>query len=583
MLMVRKESSGRRNRMKKTVALSGFIVCVMFILVACGTKDGEQSIGDKDINYASGDVADADFENGFSEYWTVTGTEGTVVIDNECAYSGTNSMKVGLSGEYNTDVVQYVSGLKPGYYFLEVDTLNEGNQEYCYIYGKGTGQGECMTSAPRTIRDGEWIKVTVRGIKVEEDGVLEIGVRTKGNGQYINLDDFKLNYETNQDKQYEALNGGCIGWLDWVEDLGGKYYYSDGTEGDALQILADSGFNFARLELYNNPGDYVNEWGEVFPKGYKDPDGIFDLAVRAKDKGMKIQLSFMYSDYWGNDAIPSDWMAKIEGVEDEKEVINILTDCIYEFTKDYMQRLADADIYPEYVSLGNEMNGGILTPYSCTYGTEQQMDAFCKFMDAGYRAVKEVSPESQIVLHISCNADDMFWDSGVGTGRWFFDLCEENNVSYDVIGTSFYPFWAQTDSEFALKKGLEVADFKNWCDMMVDTYDKDVLLMETGINWGKPGQLANNGAYENIYYYTPEGQRDYMYELLNAVKSVKDGRCVGVLYWDPVLVKQDGVGYALDAETGNPKINCVETTTFFNYKHIALPVLNTYKYNMTSD
>ncbi len=568
--------------MIKPLRFLGLGLCITLLFIACGKKQ-EQKPVENTIKYASGGITDAGFENGFGDYWQNSGTKESVKIDETISYSGDKSVKLGLDNEYEGTTVQYINGLAPGYYYLEANTLNEGNQEYCYIYGAGTSQDKCMTAVPRTIREGEWIKVTVRGIKVEDDGILEIGICTKGNGQYLNVDDFVLKYENNQESQYEMLNGGCIGWLDWIEDLGGKYYYSDGTEGDALQIMAESGFNFVRLELYNNPGDYVNEWGEKFPEGYKDPDGIFDLAVRAKNKDMKIQLSFMYSDYWGNEAIPSDWMAAIEGVTDSEERTQILTECLYEFTKSYMERLAAADIYPEYVSLGNEMNGGILTPYGSTYDSEEQLKAFCSFMDAGYRAVKEVSPDSQIVLHIACNADDMFWSSNVGTGRWFFDLCEENNISYDVIGTSFYPFWAQTDSEYALKKGLEVSDFKAWCEMMLEHYDKDILLMETGINWGKPGQLSNNGAYENIYYYTPEGQRDYMYELFNAVKSVTDGRCVGVLYWDPVLVKQEGAGYALDAATGNPKYNCVETTTFFNYSHKALPVLNTYKYNMISD
>ena len=103
--------------------------------------------------------------------------------------------------------------------------------------------------------------------------------------------------------------------------------------------------------------------------------------------------------------------------------------------------------------------------------------------------------------------------------------------------------------------------------------------MESGYNWGKPGQLSNNGAYSDIYPSTPEGQRDFMFELINAIKCVKDGRCVGDLYWDPILVRQSGIGYAIDATTGIAKPNCVETTTFFDYDHIELPVFDAYKYN----
>ena len=549
------------------IALSGVIVLLV-------TRDKASTVT---INYSNARIFSADFEEGLGEYWVSETAKDTVYIDTEFAYAGSQSLKIGADEEYCANVVQNINNLTPGYYYMEAWVLNDGGQDYCYLYGKGSAQGECMTAAPKSKDDDTWIKVTVRGIKVEADGVLQIGVKSKGKGQYVFVDSFQVSYEQNQKKQYESLYGGAISWLDWVEDKGGKYYYADGTEGDALQIMAESGCNFVRLELYNNPGEYVNEYGDTFPKGYKDADAIFDLAVRAHNKGMKIQLSFMYGDYWGNDTIPVDWLEKIEGISDQDEITRILTECVYDYTKSFMQRLADVGIYPEYVSLGNEMSGGILLPYGNSY---DNTESFKALMDAGYRAVKEVSKNSKIVLHIACNGDDLFWESKVGTGMWFFELCEKNGIKYDVIGTSYYPYWGQTDDIYAVKKNINADDMVEWCNMIIDRFDKDILIMESGINWGKPGQLSNNGAYEGIYAYTPEGQKNFMYELINALKSVKDGRCVGDLYWDPILVRQEGIGWAVKADGSGSRENCVETTTFFDYEHIALPVLNAYKYNI---
>ena len=549
------------------------IAFIFLLLAALMLSASCTSYGDNTA-YASGKVGNSGFEDGDS-LWSIS---GAAALDDSCSHEEKQSLCIGSDDEYEAEAVQHINGLEPGYYYLEAYTLNEGNQEYCYIYANGSGQGKCMTAVPRS-NDGSWVKVTVRGITVADDGIMEIGICSKGEGQYIHLDTFSIHYESDQTNQYENLFGGAVSWLDWVEDLGGRYYYSDGTEADALQIMAEYGCNIVRLELYNNPGDYVNDSGDTFPAGYKDADAIFDLAVRAHNKGMKIQLSFMYSDYWGNEIVPSDWQEKIEGIDDPDRITGILTDCLYDYTKGFMQRLADVGIYPEYVSLGNEMQGGILMPYSCTYGTQEQLDAFCSFMDAGYRAVKEVSADSRVVLHLSCNADDMFWESRSGTGVWFFGLCETNNIAYDVIGISYYPFWAQTDDRNAVKNALDAGDLLEWCNMMVNRFDKDILIMESGINWGRPGQLANNGAYTGIYTCTKEDQRNFMYELINAIKSVKDGRCVGDLYWDPVLVQQPGIGYAVNAESGSPRPNVVETTTFFGYDHKALPVLDAYRYN----
>ncbi len=537
-----------------------------------------------DMITSHGGIGNSGFEDSSSTCWTWNDySEIAVRYTDEFCYEGNCALETGADSVYEVRVRQYVSGMAPGYYYAEVYALNEGGQDFCYVYGRGSNQGECMTAVPRTIREGEWTKVTVRGIEVGEDGFVELGIHAAGDGEYAYFDCAALYPEADQSRQYESLFGGAISWLDWVEDLGGKYYREDGTEADALQIMAENGCNFVRLELYNNPGDYINNSGDAFPAGYKDADAIFDLAVRAHAKGMKIQLSFMYADYWGNEAIPSDWLARIRGISDNEEIAQILSDCLYEYTKDFMQRLADAGIYPEYVSIGNEMNGGILLPYGCTYTTQTALDSFCSFMDAGYRAIKEVSPDSQVVLHIACNADDMFWESGIGTGRWFFDICKDNGIKYDIIGTSYYPYWAQSYSEYALKRALDVNDLVNWCNMMIDTYDKDILVMESGINWGTPGQLSNNGAYQGIYNYTPEDQRDFMFELINGIKSVQDGRCIGDLYWDPVLVRQPGVGWAVRPASGTSRENCVETTTFFDYDHVALPVFDAYRYNIAGD
>ena len=557
------------------------LITIILLLIALGgaivllvTRDKEPK---ENIKYSNASIFSADFEEGFGEYWMIEGTKEAILIDNVHPYAGSQSLKIGAETGYSVNVVQNINNLTPGYYYLEAWVLNDGGQDYCYLYGKGSAQGECMTAAPKSKDENTWIKVTVRGIKVEKDGVLEIGIKSKGEGQYVFVDSIQVSYEKNQESQYESLYGGAISWLDWVEDKGGKYYYADGTEGDALQIMAENGCNFVRLELYNNPGAYVNEYGDTFPNGYKDADAIYDLAVRAHNKGMKIQLSFMYSDYWGNEAIPIDWLDKIEGVSNQDEIAMILTECLYEYTKSFMQRLADAGIYPEYVSLGNEMSAGILMPYGDSYNNTESFKAF---LDAGYRAVKEVSKNSKIVLHVACNGDDLFWESKVGTGMWFFELCEKNDIEYDVIGTSYYPYWGQTTDIYAKKKKINADDMVEWCNMMIDRFDKDVLIMESGINWGKPGQLANNGAYEGIYGYTPEDQKYFMYELINALKSVKDGRCVGDLYWDPILVRQAGIGWAVKADGSGSRENCVETTTFFDYEHIALPVLDAYKYNV---
>ena len=556
--------------MKRTLAFL-LIVCLLAGLYGCGGSDDSPEA-------SLGNVGNASFEDGFS-FWSVTG-EGAAVTD-DSFHDGSKCLKIGASGDYEAHVSQRICALEPGYYYLEFRTRNDGNQQFCYAYGNGSGQDRCMTSVPVTAGaagNDQWQVTTVRGIRVEDDGLLEIGMEAKGSGQFCRFDSVALCYEANQQRQYPSLFGGAVSWLDWEEDSGAKYYDENGAEKEALLILKENGCNFVRLELYNNPGAYLSPDGDYFPPGYKDADAIFHLARRADALGMKIQLSFMYSDYWGNDAIPADWQEGLSALSDGSMRTEYLSDAVYEYTYGFMTRLREAGITPAYVSLGNEIESGILLPYGSSTDSGESAAAFAGFLKSGYRAVKDASPESLVVLHISCNADDMHWENRKGMGRWFFDLMEEYGVPYDVIGTSFYPFWAQNDSVYAVKKSLDCGDLREWAEMMSDSYDRDILVMETGYNWGSPGQLANNGAYRKVYPSSPEGQRDYIIELFNTVKSVRDGRCAGCLYWDPILVRQEGIGYALYGE-GLARPNVVETTTFFDYDHIALPVLGAYRYN----
>ena len=522
----------------------------------------------KGENYSDGKIFNDSFESNLSN-WSSKGDK--VDISSEYSFSGDKSLKMSNSSIVN----QKIKNIKPGLYYLEVKTRNEGNQEYCYAYAKGSKQDDKMTSIPRSIKDNEWSTVTIRGIKVDSDGLLEVGFVNKGHNQSVYFDDVSLHLEARQDKEYPSLFGGAISWLDWEVDKGAKYYDFDHIEKSALEIMKENGCNFVRLELYNNPGHYVDENGNYLPSGYKDEDAIYNLALLAKSMGMDVELSFMYSDYWGNSAIPYDWMDKIKDLSSFQDKVDSLSNSIYQFTYSFMNRLKNANIYPKYVSIGNEIEAGILLPYGSTY---EHPSALADFLKSGYKAVKDVMSDSQVVLHLGANADDMHWINKYGSGRYFFDLMNTHYVPYDIIGTSYYPFWAQSDSEYAIKKKLDLVDLKNWCELMIDTYDKDILIMESGYNWGTPGQLANNGAYEGIYLSSKEGQRDYVLDLINTIKSVKDGRCLGLLYWDPILVRQSGVGYAL-YDDGQVRENVVETTTFFSYDHVALPVLNAFRYN----
>lgn len=120
------------------------------------------------------------------------------------------------------------------------------------------------------------------------------------------------------------------------------------------------------------------------------------------------------------------------------------------------------------------------------------------------------------------------------------------NIDFDAIGVSYYPYYT---------KSISIDDVVNEFNTLINRYDKDVIIMETGYNWnetkpdGWDGQLQDSGYYQNIYGETQSGQRAFLTELYAKLKQVLGGRCIGDLYWDPVMVYDGGtgkIGWAID-------------------------------------
>ena len=156
-----------------------------------------------------------------------------------------------------------------------------------------------------------------------------------------------------------------------------------------------------------------------------------------------------------------------------------------------------------------------------------------------------------------------------GKYDWFFGLLNSYGGKYDIIGASYYPFW--TDKT--------VAQIRTWANYTSNKFNKDIIIMETGYNWnptlpnGYPGQLTDNGPYDGIYPSSQAGQRDFLYECFNGLKLADNGRVIGDLYWDPVMIAVPGVGWELGGQ------NIVSNTTLFDFNGNSLAAFQAYKYN----
>ena len=389
----------------------------------------------------------------------------------------------------------------------------------------------------------------------------------------------------------DYLRGGDISMLNYVEHLGAKFYDAGSNEKDPLLIMKENGVNIVRLRLYNNPGTsvtyYTGSAGNTsnqykLPADYLDEDDILDLALRAKKHGMKIVLTFHYSDFWTNGEMqikPSGW---------EGYTFDQLKQAVHDYTYNFLQRMNAQGTAPDYVALGNEIQGGLLFGYyngdgsTASIQTAQinSVGGYCSNManvaallNQGSSAVRSVCPKAKVVIHLT-----MSTSVTKSTYEWFFDAMKNNSLDYDVIGASYYPYWTNSDPTVIDELATD----------MYSRYSKPTLIMETGYSWTQyrpsgryggnyEGQLSLNGTAYNEA--TEAGQKSFMQALQAKVKS--NSHLLGYLYWDPVMVEQKvssswiQTNWALKYYGGTwyNDGNMVGNTTWFDYDGKALDVL----------
>jgi len=285
-------------------------------------------------------------------------------------------------------------------------------------------------------------------------------------------------------KEIGRMLGADISFLPQMEERGTKYIVN-GTEKDAVQALADEGFNCIRLRIFVNP---ENEKGYSPEKGFCGLEYTMQMARRTKDAGMKILLNFHYSDYW------ADPQQQNKPLAWQDLSFEQLKNRVREYTKEVLLALKEQGTMPEMVQIGNEINHGMLWPDGHISNPDQLAD----LLKAGVEAVREVDPATIIMMHIALggqNDESVFW----------LDNMIARDVKFDIIGLSYYPRWHGTLDDLQ----------KNLFDL-VNRYNKPVNVVE--------------------YSQYPE-------ELHDIVFSLPDDAGKGTCNWEPLraMFGRDGV------------------------------------------
>lgn len=300
--------------------------------------------------------------------------------------------------------------------------------------------------------------------------------------------------------------GADVSWLPQMEASGVQFKDEKGNPKDCLQILKELGMNSIRLRVFVNPNDDK-------ASGHCSKEETVQMAVRAQKLGFRVMIDFHYSDSWADPAKqnkPKAW---------ENHSFPELLNDVYTHTFDVLSALKKAGVTPEWVQIGNEIPGGLLWPDGCTHNWKQ----LGQLLNKGYDATKAVDPKTKVIVHV---------DEGNNIDKFnaFFDHVTQENVRYDVIGLSYYPFWIKKDYTET------IADLETNLINLSKKYNKEVMVVEVG------GEVSK---VENTY--------KLLEATINAVRKVPNNKGLGVLYWEPQGI-ESWSHYNLNAwlENGQP-------------------------------
>ena len=288
------------------------------------------------------------------------------------------------------------------------------------------------------------------------------------------------------------------------ENSGVTYYNYDGEEQDVFMTLAQSGVNYIRLRVWNDPYD---ENGNGYGGGNNDVATAIELGKRATKYGMQVCIDFHYSDFWADPKkqyAPKAW----EGMSaDEK------CDALYEFTKESLTEILNAGVDVGMVQIGNEINNGM--------SGETLLPNVMNLLCSGSRAVREISESYGKDIQIAVHYTDI--NEADKIDRIAMNLLNFG-VDYDIFAMSYYPFWHGTPENMqVVAKNIQ------------EKYGKKVVIAETSYCYtsedgdGSGNSISGKGDLVEGYAATVQSQATIIRDICEAAN---EAGVLGIFYWE---------------------------------------------------
>lgn len=298
------------------------------------------------------------------------------------------------------------------------------------------------------------------------------------------------------------------------------------TLDDICRFIKEQGINHIRVRVWNNPYD-AN--GNGYGGGNNDVVKAKEFADACRSAGLKMLVDFHCSDLWtdpGKQQEPKAW--KGYTLEQKKEALNT-------YITESLNTIDPSKDVVDMVQVGNETTGGFIG--------ETNVRNMCVLFSAGAAGVKTYNPDVKVVIHVE--------SPHKGTMVTWAGNLQDNNVNYDILATSYYPYWHGT-----------LDNLKQQFETVKNTYCKDVMVAETSYAYtledsdghANTVRVGNNdNGADTTEPFTEQGQATAIRNLIN---TVNEAGGLGVYYWEPAwLTVGNTKGLTGDAYNAQVKEN----------------------------
>jgi len=303
--------------------------------------------------------------------------------------------------------------------------------------------------------------------------------------------------------------------LTWWKDAG--------QAQDVLEILRNHGVNMVRLRPSSVPPyTNVSQSGCSGNACYGETEvQDLDLAKRAKNLGLSVELTLLF-DGGSSASVPPAWSG---------HTLSQLQSDVYSYVKAEIMAYRQAGTMPDLVAIGNEVDTGFLGSIGSPTGTNfsgfaaLQIQAMQAVTDgAGDTSIGAAIPPPLTCIHIT-----PVWNL-----TQFFTLANQNNIPYDAICQSYYPFYhgPLTDAQAAASNPNQQPVEQDVLEAAATAIGKPIFIIETGEHY-------ENGFEPNDPWYAPPTvalQRQFLLDLGAVLEALPNNLSMGMEYWDPAGV-----------------------------------------------